>query len=46
MVVVRRHKCKNRIIEDVKGGTAQFSDDGRSLVCTGSVAVRIRFRMG
>ena len=31
------------VIEDVKGGTAQFSNDGRSLVCTGSVAVRIRF---
>ena len=29
------------IIEDVKGGTAQFSDDGRSLICNGSVAVRI-----
>ena len=29
------------IIEDVKGGTAQFSDDGRSLICNGSVEVRI-----
>ena len=29
------------IIEDVKGGTAQFSDDGRSLICNGSVQVRI-----
>ena len=29
------------IIEDVKGGTAQFSNDGRSLICNGSVEVRI-----
>ena len=28
-------------IEDAKGGTAQFSDDGRSLICNGSVEVRI-----
>ena len=33
------------IIEDVKGGTAQFSDDGKSLVCTGSVEVRIAFEV-
>ena len=29
------------IIEDVKGGTAQFSNDGRSLICNGNVEVRI-----
>ena len=25
----------------MKGGTAQFSNDGRSLICNGDVAVRI-----
>ena len=29
------------IIVDVKGGTAQFSNDGKSLICNGSVAVKI-----
>ena len=29
------------IIEDVKGGTAQFSNDGRSIICNGNVEVRI-----
>ena len=30
-------------ITDVKGGTAQFSPDGRSLICNGSVDVTIDF---